>query len=102
MTIHYNSRYASGRLLTIREDVRPLMNGTSKFVLRSFPQEITGTYATYEWRDGDRLDRVAEFFLKDPLRWWEIMDINPDIMHPSDIKPGQVIRVPIGELEVRT
>jgi len=28
--------------------------------------------------------------------WWEITDINPEILDPFDIVPGTVIRIPYG------
>jgi hypothetical protein len=33
--------------------------------------------------------------LGDPLRYWEIADINPQFKFPLDIVPGKVIRLPL-------
>ena len=88
--IYLDSRYADGVLfkaLDARKDEYHLT------VFRSFP-----TYAQqffyYEWIVTDRLDNLASRFLGDSERWWEIMDINPEIINPLNISPGTHIRIP--------
>lgn len=68
-------------------------------VLRVFPEYQSGRFGTYIWRDGDRIDKVASYFLNDPLRWWELLDLNPEIHLPSEISPGMGIRVPLDIVE---
>lgn len=46
------------------------------------------------WRQGDRIDRVAYWALGDPQQAWKILDANPEIANPLDIKPGTRIRIP--------
>jgi nucleoid-associated protein YgaU len=62
-------------------------------VLRSFPSYKV-TYFSYTWVETDRLDRVALRFLGAPTLWWQIMDVNPEIIDPLNIVPGTVLRIP--------
>lgn len=52
-------------------------------------------FATYTVREGDTLESIAARQLGDPLRYWEIADINPQVKFPLDIAPGSVIRLPL-------
>ena len=52
-------------------------------------------YATYTVREGDTIEAIASRQLGDPLRYWEIADINPQFKFPMDIAPGDVIRLPL-------
>jgi len=51
-------------------------------------------FYTYEWVDGDRLDTLANKFLGNPQLWWKIMDLNPEIIDPTSIAPGTLLRLP--------
>lgn len=94
--IHYNSRYdVAGEVVVAPTRYR---EGVTKTVFRSFPESLTGIFGQYSWRDGDRIDKVANFFLGNPSRWWEIMDLNPEIHSPSEIEPGMAIRVPLSKV----
>jgi nucleoid-associated protein YgaU len=52
-------------------------------------------YTTYTVREGDTIESIAARQLGDPLRYWEIADINPQFKFPLDIEPGKVIRLPL-------
>lgn len=52
-------------------------------------------YSTYTVRDGDTIESIAARQLGDPLRYWEIADINPQFKFPMDIEPGDVVRLPL-------
>lgn len=79
------SRYVDG-------DIIPLVDG-SVMVQRNFPN-MPATTVFYTWKQSDRLDRLASQRLGSPLLWWKIMDANPMIQNPSDIRPGTQIRIP--------
>lgn len=79
------SRYVDGNIV-------PLVDGTV-MVSRNFPNMPAGV-SFYIWKQGDRLDRLASQKLGSPLLWWKIMDANPMIQNPSDIRPGTEIRIP--------
>lgn len=60
---------------------------------REFP-EATNNFVLYTWLQSDRLDRISAQFLGDPGKWWKILDANPLVQDPYDIRPGQQIRIP--------
>jgi len=65
-------------------------------VFRAFPNTSTVKYITYTWKDGDTLAALAERYGSGVNFWWEIMDINPQILDPFTITPGTIIKVPYG------
>ena len=91
--IHYNSRYdVAGEVVVVPDRYGDEM---VKTVFRVFPDSQSGAFGQYVWRDGDRIDQVANFFVGNASRWWEIMDLNPEIHSPAEIAPGMSIRVPL-------
>lgn len=91
--IYLDSRYADGAL----RDVYDETNGSYQLtVFRRFPYS-TGVYYNYEWVSGDRIDVIALRFLGDQKKWWSIMDFNPEVLNPMDIKPGTILRIPVVE-----
>jgi len=46
-------------------------------------------------RDGDRLDNLTAKYLGNPELFWQICDINENVMHPLDLtdKPGRRIKI---------
>lgn len=94
--IYYNSRYDLAGEVT----VVPNRYGdeTTQYVFRRFPTRKSGVFGQYTWREGDRIDQVAQFFTGNASRWWEIMDLNPTIHCPTEIAPGQTIRVPLSKV----
>lgn len=79
------SRYVDG-------DIVPHPDGAVS-VMRNFPNVPLQTIF-YTWGEYDRLDRLAARFLGSPLLWWKILDANPMIQSPTDIRPGTQIRIP--------
>lgn len=49
---------------------------------------------SYTCKDGDSFDRIAGTTLGDPMRYWEIADLNPHVPFPDTIPLGTVIRIP--------
>lgn len=49
---------------------------------------------SYVWREGDRLDQIAQRIGLPRTRWWMIMDVNPDIPNPFCILTGTTINLP--------
>ncbi len=88
--IYLDSRYADGLLFKAYDSRTDTYELT---VLRSFPS-YSVTYFSYTWVETDRLDRIALRFLGAPTLWWQIMDINPEIIDPFNIAPGTVLRIP--------
>lgn len=45
-------------------------------------------------KEGDRLDILAYEFYGDAEYEWVLMDANPTLINPLDIKPGEYINIP--------
>jgi prophage DNA circulation protein len=88
--IFTNSRYATG---TINKVFDSRNNKYQVSVSRVFPTK-TKEISYYYWAEKDRMDIIATRFLGNPDRWWEIMDLNPEIVDPLNIPLGTKIRVP--------
>lgn len=85
------SRYFTGPLAQIPD------KNTGEYtiaVYRDFEDMGATSFISYTWVYGDTLGALAEKYLLNPLLWWKIMEINPEITDPFSIEPGQVIRVP--------
>lgn len=48
------------------------------------------------FKEGERLDLLAWYYLRDPKLWWVIAEYN-DISWAFDIEPGTQLRVPTYE-----
>lgn len=79
------SRYVNGRLDT--ED-----NTVS--VTRIFPDPRLVKFRYVTWTSAMRLDLLAARTFGHPDEWWRIMDLNPFVQSPTDLRPGMQIRVP--------
>jgi hypothetical protein len=88
--IYLDSRYVDGPLFKAYDS---RTNTYELTVLRVFPS-YNVDYFSYTWVETDRLDRIALRFLGASTLWWQIMDINPEILDPSTIAPGTVLRIP--------
>lgn len=88
--IYLDSRYADS-IIFKAWDSRKSQYNLSCF--RQFPT-YTKKYFIYEWVENDRLDNLANRFLSNPSLWYKIMDINPNIIDPTNLVPGTQIRIP--------
>lgn len=52
-------------------------------------------YYQYISNEGDSFDSIAAKILGDGKRYWEIADINPQIVWPDVIPVGTVLRLPL-------
>lgn len=86
IVITAKSRYSNARIVPL-----PTENVA---VVRIFPP-LVQEFWLYTWKTSDRLDRIAAKYLGDPKDWWKIMDANPMVQDPYDIRPGQQIRIPL-------
>ena len=90
--IFLDSRYSDGSLVKVW-DARQNKQEYHIAVFRQWPSYFVA-YNIYEWVETDRLDTLASKFLGDSELWWQILDINPEIIDPMDITPGTKIRIP--------
>ena len=88
--IYLDSRYADG---TVFKAYDARNNTYQLTVFRNFPKYQT-SFFMYEWVETDRIDDIALQFLGKSDFWWQIMDINPEILDPLNIPPGTHVRIP--------
>ena len=79
------SRYVNGRLDTV--------DGTV-MVSRMFPDPRRARFRYITWTAAMRLDLLASRLFGNPDEWWRILDLNPFVQSPTDLRPGMQIRVP--------
>lgn len=91
MSIYQGSRYEFSVVdfVAIEEDA-----DANAVVFYEFEDIGTITYREHTYRQGERLDNIAFDYYQDPALWWFILDVNPEIVDPTNIKPGAVIRIP--------
>lgn len=88
--IYLDSRYADGPLFKAN-DAR---DGSYRLtVFREWPTYISKFYL-YEVVETDRIANIAYKFLGQSERWYEIMDLNPEIIDPFTLTPGTMLRIP--------
>ena len=88
--IYLDSRYADGPLFKAL-DAR---TGTHvQSVFRQWPTFSKQTYY-YEVSTIDRIEGIAVQTLGNPELWWQIMDLNPEIINPFEIPAGTLLRIP--------
>lgn len=88
--IYLDSRYVDGTVFKAYD------SRTDKYqltVFRNFPS-YSVTFLIYEWVETDRIDDIALQFLGKADLWWQIMDLNPEILDPFNITPGTQLRIP--------
>ena len=90
--IYLDSRYADGTVFKAF-DSRVIKQEYQLTVFRKWPTYKTNFFI-YVWNEMDRIDNVANKFLGDSQMWWQIMDINQEIIDPFDIAPGTQVRIP--------
>lgn len=88
--IYLDSRYADAEISYVLD---PRVQATRATIFRS-PRPQSDYYRIYKWKDGDRLDLLANAYYESPSEWWRIIDANPEILDPTSIKPGQTLRIP--------
>lgn len=88
--IYLDSRYADGVLFLAQE---PKSSDYMLTVFRTFP-EYSVPFYYYEVTENDRIENIATKTLGKPHLWWQIMDINPDVLNPFELKPGLQLRIP--------
>lgn len=89
MTIFTNSRYAGQNVVRVEGsdgNVYPTVFRQSPPPARKFLH--------YTVQMGDRVDILASRYFGDPTLWWIIADANPEILFPTALPVGRVIRIP--------
>lgn len=88
--VYSDSRYANS---TGFQSIDPRSGVLVQGMFRKWPV-IRSNFYLYTWVEGDRIDVVSNILLGSPTFWWKIMDLNPEIIDPFDIRIGTTIRIP--------
>lgn len=88
--IYTDSRYVNGRIYRAQH---PRENKYDLTVERTWPLEESSFYY-YTWAAGDRIEHIASELLGSSNFWWKIMDYNPEIVDPINIRAGSILRIP--------
>jgi len=91
MSIDPQSRYSQPSASLVR--VPDSSNTYNLTVFRTVPLASI-QFSLYVWQSGDRVDMVAARQYGNPSLWWAIFDINPEIIDPTNIPPGTIVRLP--------
>lgn len=91
MTIYTGSRYEYSLIDYFSVKVGGNENPT---IFYDFPDIGYLEYYSHIYKGGERLDQIAFKYYKRPGLWWLIVDHNPELNDPFDIKPGTILRIP--------
>ena len=87
-----DSRYADGPLFY---GLEPKSKEYRLTVFRQWPSYVVSTYI-YEVNEMDTIQGIATETLGNPELWWQIMDVNPELINPFELQPGVQLRIPRG------
>jgi hypothetical protein len=85
-----NSRYNTTKLVT--EEVN---NKSTIYILPPNQKVTVFQYTYYTVTFADRIDNIAATFLGNPTLWYQIAQVNPQIMNWLTLQPGTTIRIPL-------
>lgn len=85
-----NSRYVNDSLTVIKGEDG--INRTT--IVLPEPSKSTFNYITHIVLGFERIDQIAFAYLGDSTQWWQIADVNPEIMFWDNLPSGTIIRIP--------
>lgn len=87
-----NSRYASDPLVMLTGS-----DGVQRTTITlPEPASTQFSFMLHTVSGFDRLDTLAATYLGDPSLWWQIADVNPDVIIDWSVLPvGVTIRIPV-------
>lgn len=92
--VFQGSRYAPVEVIT-----PPDISGERHRVLALRRLPDTPGVVEHVVSEGDRLDLLAHRFYGDPIKYWLILDANPDVLNPFQLlQPGRRILIPADRL----
>lgn len=85
-----NSRYVNDTLTTITGNDG--INRTT--IIQPQPVDVSFSYLVHQVVGFERIDQIAFSYLGDSTAWWQIADVNPEVMYWDSLTPGTSIRIP--------
>jgi hypothetical protein len=83
------SRYVNSAIDVVTDE-----RGTHQSMNTVPPQDMVFEFTYYQIAAFDRPDTLAAFLYDDGGLWWVIANANPEILDWSQMKAGDIIRVP--------
>jgi len=84
------SRYSKSKLTTEEVDGQSIV-----YILPQVASVTIFKYTYYTVTFADRIDNIASTFLGNPALWYQIAQVNPQVMNWLNLQPGTVIRIPL-------
>ena len=88
--ISSNSRYASDTVTTVDVDGR-----ARQVILLNPPAASTFNYVSHVVSAADTIDGLAYAYFGDATQWWQIANVNPEVIQWDNLTPGTSIRIPV-------
>jgi Phage Tail Protein X len=88
--ISSNSRYADDVVTTV-----DVSGGSRQVILLNPPVASTFNYTAHVVSGAETIDGLAYAYFGDATQWWQIADINPEILDWNNLTPGTTIRIPV-------
>ena len=87
--IFEGSRYSTSK-------VTPVPDAKGVYHATIYPRSPLASlrYQAYRVVFGDRMDTIAAVALGDAELWWQVAQLNPELLYPNDLVPGSIIRIP--------
>lgn len=92
MAIHSGSRYIRTPVANVLDNKRGLLPTFGRRKTLTIPPGAE--IITHRVIQGDTIDHIAYRYLGDSNLWWVIMDVNPEVLRPWDIKIGDILVIP--------
>lgn len=89
MAIAANSRYASSDIVTFDVD-----GNSRQVIMPTAPTVSTFSYLAHVYSADETIDGLAYTYFGDATQWWQIANVNPEIMDWNNLVPGTTIRIP--------
>ena len=87
------SRYVANTVVTVAAPAT-FGGGDISVIVPGAGQPYTFQYTDYQVVAGDRIDNIAYRYFGNATLWWQIANVNPEVLYWDDLMPGTVIRIP--------
>lgn len=90
MAISASSRYSTADVVTFDVD-----GAARQVIIPATPAVTTFSYTSHVYSSDETIDGLAFAYFGDATLWWQIANVNPEIMDWRSITPGTIIRIPM-------
>lgn len=86
------SRYSQGQSLTVPHPIE----GNVQIVMLAPLVWTRYPYTRYQATDADSFETLAFKAYGDATAYWFVASMNPQIDHPDDLEPADIVQIPTG------